>query len=193
MASALPAMGNIRIAPLLMHGAILNYMKNEFLNIAFIDGQNLHLGTKEDGWKIDLVKFRIYLKEKYHVHEAYYFLGYVSEVQQDLYNRLQKAGFIVSFKEHNTAMSGTKKGNVDTDIVFEIMKNVIENNDFHKILLVSGDGDYKKVVDYLVRKEKFEKILFPNKKFASSLYKKLTVKYFDYLNQPEVKKKIEYL
>jgi len=72
------------------------------------------------------------------------------------------------------------------------MKNLIEDTDFYKILLVSGDGDYKKVVDYLIKKGKFEKILFPNKKFASSLYKKLTSKYFDYLNQLEVKKKIEY-
>ena len=38
-------------------------------NLAFIDGQNLHLGTKEEGWKVDLIKFRIYLKEKYKVEE----------------------------------------------------------------------------------------------------------------------------
>ena len=70
-------------------------MKN---NIAFIDGQNLHLGTTESKWKIDHYKFRIYLKDKYHVSEAYYFLGYIKEEQQDLYNNLQKAGFIVLFK-----------------------------------------------------------------------------------------------
>ena len=37
-------------------------------NIAFIDGQNLYMATakREVGpWKIDLVRFRIYLKEKY--------------------------------------------------------------------------------------------------------------------------------
>lgn len=157
-------------------------MKNDFLNIAFIDGQNLHLGTKEDGWKIDLLKFRTYLKDKYCVQEAYYFLGYVSDEQADLYNRLQKAGFIVVFKEHHASSVGKKKGNVDSDIIFEMMKNVVENTTFHKILLVSGDGDYKKVVDYLVRKEKFEKILFPNKKFASSLYKYLGSERFDYLS-----------
>jgi hypothetical protein len=62
-------------------------------NLAFIDGQNLHLGTAENGWKIDHKKFKIYLKDKYH-EEAYYFFGYVSEEQQSLYNNLQKAGFI---------------------------------------------------------------------------------------------------
>ena len=166
--------------------------KNEN-NLAFIDGQNLHLGTKEEGWKVDLIKFRTYLKEKYKVREAYYFLGYVSDEQEELYNNLQKAGFIVVFKEHHFSSVGKKKGNVDSDIIFEMMKNLLDNSaDFQKIVLVSGDGDYKKVVDYLIRKERFEKILFPNKKFASSLYKKLTVKYFDYLNQVEVKKKVKY-
>ena len=48
-------------------------------NIAFLDGQNLHLGTTENGWKINYKKLRVYLKEKYDVSEAYYFLGYVSE------------------------------------------------------------------------------------------------------------------
>jgi uncharacterized LabA/DUF88 family protein len=115
----------------------------------------------------------VYLKDKYRIAEAYYFLGYVSEVEQDLYNNLQKSGFIVLFKGHNPALKGTKKGNVDTDIVFEIMKNLLDNKDFNKIVLVSGDGDYKKVVDYLIKKNRFLKILFPNKKFASSLYKKL--------------------
>ena len=165
-------------------------MKISDSNLAFIDGQNLHLGTMQNGWKIDYSKFRIYLKDKYHVSEAYYFLGYVSETQQDLYNNLQKARFIVSFKEHNPAMLAQKKGNVDTDIVFEIMKNMIDNREFNKIVLVSGDGDYKKVVDYLVKKDKFEKILFPNKNFASSLYKHLGSEYFDYLDN--IKSYIKY-
>jgi hypothetical protein len=33
-------------------------------------------------------------------------------------------------KEHILALKGTKKSNVDTDIVFEIMKNLIDNKDF---------------------------------------------------------------
>ncbi|NTV22701.1 MAG: NYN domain-containing protein [Candidatus Yonathbacteria bacterium] len=162
-------------------------------NIAFIDGQNLHLGTTRNGWKVDFKKFRVYLRDKYAVQEAYYFIGYVSEKEQDLYNNLQKAGFIVIFKEHNSLLLAKKKGNVDTDIVFEIMKQVAENKELSKILLVSGDGDYKKVVDYLVRRNLFEKILFPNKEFASSLYKKLGSEYFDYLENNDVRKKIEFL
>ncbi len=150
-------------------------------NIAFVDGQNLHLGTTEENWKVDFVKFRIYLNDKYNVSEAYYFLGYILENQQDLYNNLQKAGFIVIFKEHHYSSVGKKKGNVDSDIIFEIMKNLLDNSAFSKIVLVSGDGDYKKLVDYLILKNKFLKILFPNKKFYSSLYKKLGSEFYDFL------------
>ena len=164
-------------------------MKREF-NLAFIDGQNLHLGTTQNDWKIDHKKFRTYLKDKYHVDEAYYFLGYVKEEQQDLYNNLQKSGYIVLFREHNLALKATKKGNVDTDIVFEVMKTLMERKDFDKILLVSGDGDYKKLVDYLVKKDVFKKLLFPNKQFASSLYKKLGSEFFDYLENPNIQSKI---
>ena len=65
---------------------------------AFIDGQNLHLGSLESGCAIDHKKFRIYLRDKYSVTEAYYFLGFINESQQDLYDNLQKAGFILSFR-----------------------------------------------------------------------------------------------
>ena len=151
-------------------------------NLAFIDGQNLYLGTTQNNWKADHSKLRVYLRDKYDVDEAYYFLGYVSEDQQGLYNNLQKAGFIISFKEHNKELLAKKKGNVDTDIVFEVMKSLIDNQNFGKIILVSGDGDYKKLVDYFIKKDKFEKILFPNKEFASSLYKPLGSEYYDYLD-----------
>lgn len=151
------------------------------INLAFIDGQNLHLGTTQNGWKVDHNKLRVYLRDKYHITEAYYFLGYVSEEEQGLYSNLQKAGFIIVFKEHGSGLLAKKKGNVDTDIVFEIMKNLVDNKNLSKFLLVSGDGDYKKVVDYLLKKDKFKKILFPNKKFASSLYKGLGSESFDYM------------
>jgi uncharacterized LabA/DUF88 family protein len=156
-------------------------MKSSENNIAFIDGQNLHLGTTKYGWRVDLAKLRIYLKEKYNISEAHYFLGYLEEDNDTLYKEIQRAGFIVSFKDHHKLAKSSKKGNVDTDIVFEVMKSVIENTSFNKIVLVSGDGDYNKMVKYLVTKNKFKKILFPNKKFASSLYKDLGSEFFDYL------------
>ncbi len=160
------------------------------MNTAFIDGQNLYLGSRETGCTIDHKKFRVYLRDKYQVDEAYYFLGFINEDQQELYDNLQKAGFILSFREHSSALLGHKKGNVDCDIVFSIMKKLFENNLNGNVVLISGDGDYKKLVDYLVKMKRFCKILFPNRKFASSLYKKLGSEYYDNLDNPAIQTKI---
>lgn len=159
-------------------------------NYAFIDGQNLHLGTGQNGWHVDHEKFRKYLAEKYHITEAYYFLGFVSDNQQDLYDKLQRAGFILFFREHSSALKGKKKGNVDCDIIFSVMKRLVEGESFDQVVLVSGDGDYIKLVDFLIKRKRFAKILFPNKTFASSLYKRLGTEYFDYLENPDIQAKI---
>lgn len=88
-------------------------------------------------------------------------------------------------------MRTTKKGNVDTDIVFHIMAKLVDDpQGFEKLVLISWDGDYKQLVDYLIKKRKFEKILFLNKKYASSPYKELWWESFDYLEN--IRKYIEY-
>ena len=83
----------------------LMYMKSKPNNYAYIDGQNLHMATAKrefDSWKIDLARFRIYLEQKYHVSKAYYFLGYLAESNQSLYEKIQSAGFILVFREHTS-------------------------------------------------------------------------------------------
>ena len=182
------------IAAEIIHRWLYN---NEIMkNYAYIDGQNLHLGiTKADvPWHIDLAKFRVYLREKYQVEKAFYFLGYIQEGPQieHLYEKIQSAGFILQFRQHNSAMIGTKKGNVDSDIIFSIMKRVYKDEEFDKIVLVSGDGDYKMVVDFLIEEKKFEKILFPNRHYSSSLYKKIGSEYFAPLDDQGVKNKIQW-
>ena len=113
-------------------------------NLVFIDGQNLHIGIMQNNWKIDHNRFRIHLKDKdVFLKLTIFFWIYIKDEEQDLYNNLQKAGFIVIFKKHSLNLITEKKGNVDTDIVFEAMKNLIDNKNFDKIVLVSGDGDYK--------------------------------------------------
>lgn len=163
-------------------------------NIAFIDAQNLQLGTTKStsSWKVDLFKFRIYLKEKYDIQKAYYFIGFMDENNQDLYSRIQESGFIIIFRSHSHNLISNKKENVDTDIVFSIMREYHENQNIGKIYLVSGDGDYFKTIKYLHDNNKLGKILFPSREKASSLYKKLTGSHFDYLDKADVKKKIEY-
>lgn len=165
-------------------------------NYCYIDGQNLYLGTTKasPSWHVDLYRFRVYLREKYHVDKAFYYLGYVQDGAkiESMYEQIQNAGFILVFRQHNSSMIGSKKGNVDSDIIFSIMKRLHKDKDFDKIVLVSGDGDYKMLVDYLIEESKLEKILFPNKKFRSSLYKEIGAGYFANLDEADVKKKIAF-
>ncbi len=164
-------------------------------NIAYIDGQNLFMGTtkSDPSWEVNLSKLRVYLERKYNVVRAYYYLGYVQDGEsfESLYEEIQSAGFILVFREHNSAMLGKKKGNVDSDIIFSVMKRLCRKEDFDKLILVSGDGDYKRMVDFLIEEKRFEKILFPDGKRASSLYKKIGAQYFATLDATDVRAKIE--
>ncbi len=54
-----------------------------------------------------------------------------------------------------------------------------------------GRAYYFKMVDYLIEKGKFEKILAPNRKNMSSLYKLFDRKYYTALNDTNVRRKIE--
>ena len=135
------------------------------------------------------------MREKYNVDEAYYFMGaFVDDSgARDLYNSLQRAGYILVFREHTESLLSKKKGNVDTDIVFTIMKKLVEREKFDKVVLVSGDGDYWRMVDYLIKKNKFEKLLSPSRASTSSLYAQRTPDvYRDFLDSPAIKKKIRY-
>jgi uncharacterized LabA/DUF88 family protein len=169
-------------------------METQISNYAFIDGQNLRYSTAkgDNPWTINLKRFRIYLERKYHVSKAYYFIGYHTSQYEEMYRRIQEAGYILVFRKHSGGMISQKKGNVDTDIVFAIMRTVAEREPMGKVVLVSGDGDYYKMVQYLIGKDKFARLLAPNEKYMSSLYKTFEPKYYAFLNRPDVKNKIEY-
>ena len=77
-------------------------------NYAFIDGNNLHLGTQFEGWKPHYGKLRAHLYNRFSIQKAYYFMGYIpnSESYHNLYHSLLKAGFILKFKRTKTSNKG---------------------------------------------------------------------------------------
>jgi uncharacterized LabA/DUF88 family protein len=109
---------------------------------------------------------------------------------EQLYETIQSAGFILVFREHNSAMKGTKKGNVDADIIFSIMKKIYRKEAFNKVVLVSGDGDYKMLVDFLIEENKFAKVLFPKQRYASSLYNKVGEWFRADLSETDTRRKL---
>ena len=144
-------------------------MKKPQNNYAFIDSQNLNLAIRDQGWVLDFGKFRQYLDRKYDVNEAFIFIGYVYE-NQDLYTNLQKDGYILIFKPTLKLSDGKVKGNVDAELVLHTM---IEYDNYDKALIVTGDGDFYCLVDYLIKKNKLLKLMIPNQYSFSSLLRKL--------------------
>ena len=70
------------------------------------------------------------------------------------------------------------KGNVDAELVLHTM---IEYKNYDKAIIISGDGDFHCLIEYLEQKEKLARILIPNRKAYSQLLWKFR-KYMDYIN-----------
>ena len=149
-------------------------------NIAYIDAANLHKGIAILGWKLDYHRFRVWLSEKYHVQTAYLFIGLIPK-NKDLYGYLQKCGFTLIFKEVVYDGSGKAKGNCDADLVMQSMQDAYEMT-FDQAVLVTSDGDYAPLVNFLLSRNKMLTVLSPsNPKKCSILLKRTNVK-IAYLN-----------
>lgn len=140
-------------------------------NFAFIDSQNLNLGIQKMGWKLDWRKFRQYLSDEYNVSKAFMFIGYMPE-NESLYEQMHEAGYLVVLKPTVEAADADGeekpkiKGNTDADMVLYAMK---ELNNYQKALIVSGDGDFYGLIEYLISRNKLGKILTPNWQYSTLL------------------------
>jgi uncharacterized LabA/DUF88 family protein len=106
-------------------------------------------------------------QKQVYVSKAFLFIGYLAKHIQ-LYSTLDKQGYSLIFKPTFTGPNNTVKGNVDAELVLHTM---IELPNFDKAIIVSGDGDFHCLVEYLVKQNKVLHLMTPNAQY-SSLYKK---------------------
>ncbi len=95
------------------------------------------------------------------------FIGYL-DGNQDLYQSLQKYGFVLIFKPVLQTKDGLVKGNVDAELVLQAM---IDYHEYKKAVIVTSDGDFYCLVRYLYEKDKLEKVVSPNRDKCSALLK----------------------
>jgi uncharacterized LabA/DUF88 family protein len=143
-------------------------MEKKEKNYAFIDSQNLNLGIRSLGWKLDYKRFRTYLTDKYQVEVAYLFIGYLPK-NQDLYSSLQEYGYVLVFKPTLPDKNGDIKGNVDADLVLQAM---VDCKKYNKAVIVTSDGDFYSLVKYLYKQQKLKFVVSPYVKTCSVLLKK---------------------
>ena len=119
------------------------------------------------GWSLDYRRFRVYLREHYGVSKAYYFFGFMPG-NTGLYTSLQNAGYILVFKPILETPDGKVKGNCDAELVLQAM---IDINEYDKAIIVSSDGDFYCLVNYLRDCNKLECVLSPISSLCSKLLK----------------------
>lgn len=163
---------------------------NQKPNYAFIDSQNLNLGVQKVGWKMDWRKFRQYLRDVHNVEKAFMFIGYLPD-NEKLYDQMHDLGYLIVLKptlemydteekadlrpqtSDKTEESDKKpeekrvtKGNVDAELVLYAVK---EMPNYDKAIVVSGDGDFFSLVEYLDQQNKLQNLLAPNWQYSSLL------------------------
>jgi uncharacterized LabA/DUF88 family protein len=161
-------------------------MGNGLNNFAFIDGNNLNLSTINRGWRVDYRKFRTYLKDKYAVKTAFYFIGFI-EGNLVLYSLLEKYGYRLIYKEVSRDADDNIKGNVDAELVLQAM---IEFMNYDKAIIVTSDGDFACLVKYLMGQNKLLRVLAPARANCSRLLRKTAGVKIDFLD--DLKDKLHY-
>ena len=138
--------------------------------VAFIDGANLHKSVLRLGWKLDYRRFRDFLAEQFAVRTAFLFLGYVHQ-NRNLYRDFRNWGYSPIFRPTCRGNSGQLKGNCDTDLAVQAIAGCCEDK-FDQAVLVSGDGDFVSVTQFLAARGKLKAIVAPSFLSCSKLLRK---------------------
>ncbi len=149
----------------------MNKKENNIVYV-FVDTQNLNKSFKKLGFDLDYKKLYLFLTEQFNTKKIYLFLGYIKQYQ-NFYNKLFSFGYKLIFKPI-VMQKKIIKGNCDADLVLHAM---LQYKNYDKVVIVTGDGDFHCLIEYLAQHNKLEAIAIPNIKSCSSLLKKFK-KYF---------------
>jgi len=129
---------------------------NQSLRVSiFVDGANMFYTQKKGlGWFFDPGKLLKTLKGDDDLADAFWYMGVKTSPEsrdENFLRYLAYAGYTVRTKQLKTIFdpeSGEtiQKANLDIEIVMD-MFNTVEN--YHKAILLSGDGDFERALELL--------------------------------------------
>jgi len=105
----------------------------------------------------------------------------------DLYISIESYGFVLVHKPVLKLKDGKVKGNVDAEMVLQAM---IEYSNYEKAVIISSDGDFRCLVDYLLQVGKLERVLAPCRDGCSLLLRKAAGVRIGYIDN--LRRKVEY-
>ena len=98
---------------------------------------------------------------------------------KNLYTKLQEFGYTLVFKETTYDGEGKVKGNCDAMLVHKITCDFYEKQ-ITKCILVSSDGDYAELTQFLKEKRVFKLLISPSNKCSFLLRKQnIPILYLD--------------
>ncbi len=145
----------------------------------YIDGNNLYRSAKELNYEIDYKKFRGWLRQKYNPTNVYLFIGLVPS-RTSFYRYLQECGYILIFKQ-TVSVGGIVKGNCDAELVLKTTSDFYTKS-FDKCILVTGDGDFGCLVEFLRENNAISLVIAPDNKKCSILVKNKNIE-ISFLNE----------
>ncbi len=145
----------------------------------YIDGNNLYRSAKELGFDIDYKKFRGWIRQKYNPEKVYLFIGLVPE-RTKFYEHLQECGFILIFKQ-TVSVGGSVKGNCDAELVLKTVSDFYTET-FNSCILITGDGDFGCLVEFLQGNKSIHCIIAPDKNKCSILLRNKNIE-ITFLNE----------
>ena len=145
----------------------------------YIDGNNLYRSAKELGFEIDYKKFRVWLTQKYQTKNIFLFIGFL-ESRKGFYDYFVSCGFSLVFKEA-VLFGESIKGNCDAELVLKTVDDY-HLKFFEKAILISNDGDFGCLIEFLIKRDCFDTILSPDRNKCSFLLRNKTNKIV-YLNE----------
>ena len=160
----------------------------KLITFAFIDASNIIYGAADHGWKMDFVKLHSYLRIRFKVDRIYYYAGLDKDnlKQIQFYEKLQEFGYTLRLVPVKVFKDGKKKADIDSRMTFEMMKYFAK---YDNAVVLSGDGNYYWVLEYLLLNKKSVKLIAHTKSTARELKKLFGEKFTDL---SRIKNKIEF-
>ena len=154
----------------------------------FIDTQNLYHSARN--LYNARVNFGAVLKEivagRKLVRAVAYVITTEAGDEKNFFEALTKLGIETKTKDLQVFHTGTKKADWDVGFTVDVMRMASR---LDAVIIVSGDGDFHCLIEYLRKHNKIERIIIPNRYKYSSLLRKFAP---DMVFMNDLKVKLEY-
>jgi len=136
---------------------------------AFIDASNIIYGARAEGWLIDQKRLIQYLKAKFWIQKAFFYYGKDSKdlKKEAFLQKLEQFGYTLRVKEIKQ-FGQRMKANCDVDLTMDMLLTIRE---YHRAIVLTGDGDFAPLLEYLISKKKDIYVISSPKRTAKEIRK----------------------